>query len=97
MFKRGKVVIAVFIISLFFMPELFSQAAVKAVKKDVIKAKPRTPMVFDTGRNFVDNSPKSRKVKAKIRIIHGSSCPSFVGYTSKARDKRIKMLHKKRR
>jgi hypothetical protein len=97
MYRKGRLVIAVIIVTLFFIPELYSQVSTKALEKDVIRAKPRTPMVFDTGRNFVDNTRKNKKLKTKIRILHGSSCPSFTGYTSKTRDKRVKMLARKRR
>lgn len=97
MYRKGRFVISLIVVALFFMPELYSQASSKALEKDVIRAKPRTPIVFDTGRNFVDNARKNKKLKTKIKILHGSSCPSFTGYTSKTRDKREKMLARKRK
>lgn len=97
MYRKCIIVIALFFITVIFAHDSFSQAANQVIHKDVITVKLRTPMQFDTGRNFVDNTSKSKKVKTKIRIVHGSSCPSFMNYTSKTRDKRVKMLNKKRK
>lgn len=48
------------------------------------------------GNTYIENNRKKKKIKTKIRILHSDSCPSFATYTSKQKDRREKLLRKKR-
>lgn len=96
MYRKGVLVVVLFLVSILFAHNSLAQAAVQIIHSDVIAVKPRKPIQFDTGRNFVDNTSKKKKVKAKIHLTHGDCCPSFMAYTSKARDKRMKRIQKRK-
>ncbi len=48
------------------------------------------------GNTYIENNRKKKKIKTKIRILHSDSCPSFAAYTSKPKERREKLLRKKR-
>lgn len=47
-------------------------------------------------KTYIENDRKKKKIKTKIRILHSDSCPSYAAYTSKTRERREKMLRRKK-
>ncbi len=51
-------------------------------------------------KRYLDSNTSKKKLKTKMRLVHGDACPTFKGYHSKPKEKRskkVRRIHKKRR
>ena len=85
----------IFLLGIFSVSRVHAQVATPIVQDKVIKVNLRQPPKR-TDR-YIENNARKKKLKTKIRMMHGWECPSYLHYESKPQKKREKATDKRRK